>query len=79
MDLDVLPKLRTLCRHNETWPCLEQVKVMQCEHLRRLPLSNQNAGTIKEIKGESEYWDALEWDDDEIKSSLLRYFRLTLP
>ena len=80
MDLDVLPKLRTLCRPKETWPCLEQVEVSWCEHLRRLPLSNQNAGTIKEIKGESkEWWNALEWDDDETKSSLQSYFRPTLP
>jgi disease resistance protein RPS2 len=75
LELEFLPKLRSLCRHKETWPCLEQVKVLQCEQLRRLPLSNQNAGTIKEIKGESEWWDALEWDDDETKSSLLPYFR----
>uniref|UniRef100_A0A2N9J428 AAA+ ATPase domain-containing protein n=1 Tax=Fagus sylvatica TaxID=28930 RepID=A0A2N9J428_FAGSY len=75
LELFSLPKLRTLCRHKETWPCLEQVKVSECENLRRLPLSNQNAGTIKEIEGESkEWWNALEWDDDETKSSLLPYF-----
>jgi hypothetical protein len=49
-----------------------------CEHLKRLPLSNQNAGTIKEIEGESEWWNALEWDDHETKSSLLPYFRPSL-
>uniref|UniRef100_A0A2N9HKC5 Uncharacterized protein n=1 Tax=Fagus sylvatica TaxID=28930 RepID=A0A2N9HKC5_FAGSY len=74
LELENLPKLRSLCRHEETWPCLEQVEVWKCEQLRRLPLSNQNAGTIKEIEGESEWWDALEWDDDETKSSLLPYF-----
>ena len=49
--------------------------MLRCEHLRRLPLSNQNAGTIIEIEVESEWWDALEWDDDETKSSLQSYFR----
>jgi disease resistance protein RPS2 len=73
--LQFLPKLRSICRHKETWPCLEQVTVWLCEHLKRLPLSNQNAGTIKEIEGESEWWNALEWDDHETKSSLLPYFR----
>ncbi|KAL4613911.1 hypothetical protein ACB092_07G016400 [Castanea dentata] len=63
-----LPKFKTLCRYEETWPCLEQVSVWDCEGLRRLPLTNQNAGTIKEIKGETEWWDALEWDDDQTKS-----------
>ena len=45
-----------------------------CEGLRRLPLTNQDVGTIKEIKGESEWWDALEWDDDQTKTSLLLFF-----
>nr|POF06304.1 disease resistance protein [Quercus suber] len=74
LQLGNLPKFKTLCRHEETWPCLEQVGVWECKGLRRLPLTNQNAGTIKEIKGESEWWDALEWDDDQTKSSLLPFF-----
>ncbi|KAL4613909.1 hypothetical protein ACB092_07G016200 [Castanea dentata] len=69
-----LPKFKTLCRYEETWPCLEQVDVWKCEGLIRLPLTNQNAGTIKEINGESEWWDALEWEDDQTKSSLLPFF-----
>ncbi|KAM3693841.1 hypothetical protein ACJW31_07G014800 [Castanea mollissima] len=74
LQLGILPKFKTLCRYEETWPCLEQVDVRKCKGLRRLPLTNQNAGTIKEIKGESEWWDALEWDDDQTKSSLLPFF-----
>ncbi|XP_050244463.1 disease resistance protein At4g27190-like [Quercus robur] len=69
-----LPAFKTLCRHKETWPCLEQVRVRGCKGLRRLPLTNQNVGTIKEIKVESEWWDALEWDDDQTKTSLLPFF-----
>uniref|UniRef100_A0A7N2N248 AAA+ ATPase domain-containing protein n=1 Tax=Quercus lobata TaxID=97700 RepID=A0A7N2N248_QUELO len=74
LQLEYLPKFKTLCRHEETWPCLEQVVVWRCKGVRRLPLTNQNAGTIKEIKGESEWWDALEWDDDQTKTSLLPFF-----
>ncbi|KAM3741664.1 hypothetical protein ACB098_07G013400 [Castanea mollissima] len=74
LQLENLPKFKTLCRYEETWPCLEQVVVRGCKGLRRLPFTNQNAGTIKEIKGESEWWDALEWDDDQTKSSLLPFF-----
>ncbi|KAM3741667.1 hypothetical protein ACB098_07G013700 [Castanea mollissima] len=74
LQLEKLPKFKTLCRYEETWPCLEQVDVRKCKGLKRLPLTNQNAGTIKEIKGESEWWDALEWDDDQTKSSLLPFF-----
>jgi disease resistance protein RPS2 len=74
LELKKLRKLRTLCRREETWPCLKQVEVLECDCLKRLPLTNQNAGTVEAIIGESEWWDALEWDDDETKSSLLPYF-----
>ena len=74
LKLGNLPKFKTLCRHEETWPCLEQVDMWRCKGLRRLPLTNQNAGTIKEIKGKSEWWDALEWDDHQTQSSLLPFF-----
>ncbi|XP_075668705.1 disease resistance protein At4g27190-like isoform X3 [Castanea sativa] len=79
LELKNLPNLRTLCRDSETWPRLEQVEVFLCNRLKRLPLTNQNTGTIKEILGESEWWDALEWDDDKTKSSLLPYFYPTVP
>ncbi|XP_075655382.1 disease resistance protein At4g27190-like isoform X2 [Castanea sativa] len=75
LELKDLPELKTLCRHKETWPCLEQVDVIVCHRLRRLPLTEQNVGAIKEIRGESQWWDALEWDEDKTKSSLLPYFR----
>ena len=74
LELGNLPKFKTLCRHEETWLCLEQVEVWGCKGLRRLPLTNQNVGTIKGTKGKSEWWDALEWDDDQTKSSLLPFF-----
>ena len=78
LQLEDLFSLRTLGRHEEIWPCLEEVTVFRCNCLRRLPFTIQNTGTIKEIKGESEWWDALLWDDDETKTSLLPYFHPVL-
>ena len=80
LELEKLCNLRTLCRQEETWPCLEKVEVIGCNRLERLPLTKQNAGTIREIKGESEWWNALrwnalKWNDDETKSSMLPYLR----
>ena len=74
LQLENLPEFETLGRHKETWPCLEQVEVRDCEGLRKLPLTNQNVGTIKEIKGESKWWDALEWDDDQTKNKFAAFF-----
>ena len=78
LQLEDLFSLRTLGRHEEIWPCLEEVTVFRCNCLRRLPFTIQNTGTIKEIKGKSEWWDALLWDDDETKTSLLPYFHPVL-
>lgn len=48
--------------------------MLQCDHLRRLPLAKQNTDTINEIKGDLQWWSALEWDDEETKLSMLPYF-----
>ena len=70
LELEKLCNLRTLGRQEETWPRLEKVEVIGCNRLERLPLTEQNKGTIREIKGESEWWNALKWNDDETKSSM---------
>ncbi|KAF3958444.1 hypothetical protein CMV_016665 [Castanea mollissima] len=74
LELKNLPKLRTLCRHEETWPCLEQVKVIKCNLLRKPPFTNQSADVLKEIRGESQWWSTLDLHDDRTKSSLQPYF-----
>jgi disease resistance protein RPS2 len=69
-----LPQLKTLCRDNETCPLLEQVLVSRCNLVKKLPLTDQNADKIKEIKGESQWWNTLKWHTDTTKSSLGPYF-----
>lgn len=50
LKLKDVPKLRAVCRDEETWPCLEQVDVIDCNLLRKLPLTNRNAENMKKIK-----------------------------
>jgi disease resistance protein RPS2 len=75
LELECLPKLRTLCRDQETWVLIEQVHVSKCDLLRKLPLTDQNTENIKEITGESGWWNALRWRDDTTKSRLQPCFR----
>ncbi|XP_062169188.1 disease resistance protein At4g27190-like [Alnus glutinosa] len=75
LELECLPKLRTLCRDQETWLLIEQVHVSKCDLLRKLPLTDQNTENIKEIRGESGWWNALRWRDDTTKSRLQPCFR----
>ncbi|KAK4411146.1 hypothetical protein Sango_0187600 [Sesamum angolense] len=62
------PRLRFLSELNIAFPHLEEVVVEDCPLLKKLPLTHQNVGTIKEIRGERKWWDALEWENDDIKN-----------
>ena len=75
IDLHGLPNLRTFCRQEESWPHLEHLQVSRCGLLKKLPLNRQSATTIKEIRGEQEWWNQLEWDDDSTRLSLQHFFQ----
>lgn len=78
IDLHGLPNLRTFCRQEESWPHLEHLQVSRCGLLKKLPLNRQSATTIKEIRGEQEWWNQLEWDDDSTQLSLQPFFQAHL-
>ncbi|KAL6314226.1 hypothetical protein AAG906_011977 [Vitis piasezkii] len=78
IDLHGLPNLRTFCRQEESWPHLEHLQVSRCGLLKKLPLNRQSATTIKEIRGELEWWNQLEWDDDSTRLSLQPFFQAHL-
>ncbi|XP_019072564.1 disease resistance protein At4g27190-like [Vitis vinifera] len=73
--LSSLPKLKTLSRQEETWQHLEYIYVEECKSLKKLPLNEQSANTLKEIRGEEEWWKQLEWDDDVTSSTLQPLFK----
>ncbi|KAF3644691.1 putative disease resistance protein-like [Capsicum annuum] len=70
LDLYDLPELATLGEPQSMWEHLEELTVIDCDGLRKLPLSIQTFKNIKIIKGTSEWWSQLEWDDDNFKSNL---------
>ncbi|PHT95820.1 hypothetical protein T459_03702 [Capsicum annuum] len=73
--LTSLPKLGTFGEPPSMWEHLEQLMVIGCTGIRKLPLSLQSSNNIKLIKGESEWWNKLEWDDDSFKSNSEQHFR----
>ncbi|XP_048318774.2 disease resistance protein At4g27190 [Ziziphus jujuba] len=76
LELNNLPKLRTLIsRPQESCPRLEHIDVIKCNLLRKLPLTIENVNIIKEIRGELQWWNTLDWDNDNTKSSLQHYFK----
>uniref|UniRef100_A0A1D1Y176 Disease resistance protein RPS2 n=1 Tax=Anthurium amnicola TaxID=1678845 RepID=A0A1D1Y176_9ARAE len=75
-----LPKLRIISQRALVLPLLAVLKVSKCPELKRLSLVPQSLSNIKEIHGEQEWWNRLEFyqQNDTVKntirSSLLPYF-----
>ncbi|KAM3379735.1 hypothetical protein P3S68_012149 [Capsicum galapagoense] len=75
LELYELPELGTLGEPQSMWEHLEELTVIDCDGLRKLPLSIQTSKNIKIIEGESKWWSQLEWDDDNFKSNLERCYK----
>ncbi|KAL2234073.1 disease resistance protein At4g27190 [Sesamum indicum] len=70
------PALRFVSEQNRVvCPRLEEVYVRLCPLLKKLPLTAQNVGTIKTIRGEQEWWDELEWENDGMRNAIYPCFR----
>ncbi|CAH2077803.1 unnamed protein product [Thlaspi arvense] len=65
-----LPRLKRLCSQEESWGCLEHVEVIRCNLLKNLPISSNNARGVKEVRGETHWWNNLTWDDNTTRETL---------
>ncbi|XP_018623327.1 disease resistance protein At4g27190-like isoform X2 [Nicotiana tomentosiformis] len=72
--LENCPSLGTLGEPENTWEHLEELSLTNCNQIRKLPLSIQTSKNIKVIRGASDWWSQLEWDDDSSKSKLEHCF-----
>ncbi|VVB15953.1 unnamed protein product [Arabis nemorensis] len=65
-----LPRLKRLCSQEESWGCLEHVEMIKCNLLKNLPISSNNAHRVKEVRGETHWWNNLTWDDNTTRETL---------
>ncbi|XP_009774526.1 disease resistance protein At4g27190-like [Nicotiana sylvestris] len=72
--LKELPQLETLGKPLSMWEHLEELSLINCNQIRKLPLFIQTSKNIKIIRGASEWWNQLEWDDNSFKSDLEHCF-----
>ena len=64
-------KLRSICNARD-FPSLETVRVEDCPNLRSIPLNSRyNCEKLKQVCGSVEWWDKLEWEDEERMDSKL--------
>lgn len=75
--LEHLEKLRSICKWSILFPSLKVMNVVGCPHLRKLPFDSniRNSKNLKEIGGEEEWWEKLEWADQTILHNLTPYFK----
>ncbi|QCE12334.1 ribonuclease P/MRP protein subunit POP1 [Vigna unguiculata] len=65
VDLDSLPKLRSMCSQVLQFPCLKEICVADCPKLIKLPFdSNSARNSLKHINGQKSWWRKLQWEDE---------------
>lgn len=69
-----LEKLVSICTPRN-FPSLVSIRVQGCPNLVRLPVNSENRIIkLKQICGSSEWWNKLEWEDNEIGRDLEQSF-----
>ncbi|GLT47552.1 hypothetical protein SLA2020_212410 [Shorea laevis] len=63
-----LPKLESISSDFHIAPKLEKIGFYDCPELKSLLKMEMSSENLKVIKGEREWWEALEWEESEWKS-----------
>ncbi|XP_058074733.1 probable disease resistance protein At5g63020 isoform X2 [Magnolia sinica] len=75
ISLGYLSELTSICSYALHFPSLEEINVINCPKLKKLPLSLHSAhNSLRKISGRKEWWDNLQWEEDGIKSYFLPFF-----
>lgn len=75
VELKDMLRLNNICSRNLSSPCLERIKVVKCPLIVSLPLSAKSALSIREIRGDLEWWNNLRWVSEDVKISLQQRFQ----
>ncbi|XP_059642077.1 probable disease resistance protein At5g63020 [Cornus florida] len=74
--LDTLPKLKSIYTHPLPFPSLTTIRVRNCPKLDKLPFdSNTAKHTLQSIQCHREWWDKLEWYNEETRSVFVPLFK----
>ncbi|XP_058105986.1 disease resistance protein At4g27190-like [Magnolia sinica] len=69
LQLRRLPKLSSICSQQPSLASLEKIRINMCPKLKKLPLLWSGIQEIQgKIEGEREWWEGLQWEDDNTKS-----------
>ncbi|XP_022730153.1 probable disease resistance protein At1g12280 isoform X3 [Durio zibethinus] len=69
ISLTRLQNLKSICPSPRCFPFLLEIEVSKCPWLRQLPFDLEGANFLQKIRGETEWWNGLIWDDEAIKDA----------
>lgn len=79
----LLPRLKRLSLHyvpelvsiwKGAWHTLEQISIYNCPKLKKLSMGFQFPDSVKEIKGERDWWNEVEWEETALFLRLQPFF-----
>ncbi|THG09691.1 disease resistance protein At4g27190-like [Camellia sinensis] len=74
MTLHNMPKLRSIWANESLeWHSLKELEIRGCPNLSRLPFNKENALNLRSIKSEQDWWNALQWQRNEVKEHFQQY------
>jgi hypothetical protein len=80
-DLPLLESMTTSSSNvfwnEEAMPVLQFLKISRCPLLKKLPNGLEKLPKLRQIDAEKDWWEALIWEDDNIKVCLSKLFKAT--
>ncbi|TYJ38762.1 hypothetical protein E1A91_A04G015100v1 [Gossypium mustelinum] len=77
LSLTCLPSLETICRLPKSFSSPIEIEVSRCPCLRQLPFDDESVDFLKKIRGELEWWAALDWYGYSVKKACSFKFKPT--
>ncbi|XP_073003479.1 probable disease resistance protein At1g61300 [Typha latifolia] len=75
IELNSLPELVSVCHPAFAFPALSSIEIWSCPKLKKLPFRSSNIPSkLQSIRGEKEWLDGLEWEDNSVKTYLQRFY-----
>ncbi|KVI10357.1 Disease resistance protein [Cynara cardunculus var. scolymus] len=75
INISNMVNLTSICDGTSVCPVLEQIEVSGCWGLKKLPLSISSSCSLKEIRGDIEWWNNLTWENDVVKRYFEQHFQ----
>ncbi|XVF26705.1 hypothetical protein REPUB_Repub14bG0041400 [Reevesia pubescens] len=78
ISLTRLRNLKSICPSPRCFPSLSEIEVSGCSLLMQLPFDMESSKLLQKIRGETEWWNGLIWNDASVKYACRSKFVSTI-